>query len=79
MPEVQTIKKEGEVMRTNLKIAMQRILDMASGADTSYVPLRWMLEEMDKRAAAGDKEAQKVIDIVIHFARLIDVAESTKL
>lgn len=53
------------------------ILDTFSGADggISFVQMRRLIEDMDKKAAKGDKPAQEVILIMKRFSRMIDTAK----
>lgn len=63
-------------MRQDLKDAIQNILDTFSGADggASFMFFRWLMEEMDRQAAEGDKEAELIVLHVKRFSKLIDVA-----
>lgn len=68
--------KVGEFTRQITQSAMDNILDTFTGATTNYVHLCSLVRELDKRAAAGDEVAEKAIDHVIEFNRLIILAES---
>jgi len=63
---------------TNPKLdeAFNEITDCFTGADGGgeFVRLQCFLEEFEKRAAAGDEAADKVLGAVYQFARLIRVA-----
>jgi hypothetical protein len=52
------------------------IVDCISGSDggVSFVRLQGLIEEMERRANAGDVAADKVLGAVYQFARLIEVA-----
>lgn len=54
----------------------ETIVDCISGADGGgeFVRLQGLIEEMEKRANAGDQAADKVLGAVYQFARLIRVA-----
>lgn len=67
-------------MRQETKIALFNILDTMTGADggVRFIYLRNLVEEMDRRAEGGDNDAKSIIDVVMRFSRLIDVAVKTK-
>ncbi len=64
-------------LREESKAAFLNILDTITGADggVRFVYFKSLIEEMDKRAEAGDADAQKLIDVMMRFSRLIDVAQ----
>lgn len=69
-------------MRTETKEKIDKIMDTFSGADGggSYVLLLGLLQDMDRQAAAGDEDAQKVIDNTLGpLCRLIDLAKKVAL
>jgi hypothetical protein len=57
----------------------ETITDCFTGADggVSFVRLQSLLEEMEKRANAGDMVADKVLGTIYQMARLIQVANKT--
>lgn len=63
-------------MRRETKAALDNILDTMSGGDGGgrFAALRWMLEEMDKKAKDGDEPAKQIIARLNEFSRLIDVS-----
>ena len=54
----------------------EAIVDCFTGADGGgeFIRLQCFLEEFEKRAAAGDEAADKLLTVVYQFARLIKVA-----
>lgn len=66
---------------TNPKLdeAFNAITDCFTGADggLEFIRLQSLLEEMEKRANAGDQAADKVLCAVYQMARLIQVANKT--
>ena len=64
-------------MRDATKLAMSKIMDCFTGADggISYVQFRSMIETCDKKAEAGDKPAEILVGLMIHFSRMIEAAE----
>ena len=54
----------------------EAIVDCFTGADggLEFIRLQSLLEEMEKRANAGDQAADKVLGAVYQMARLIKVA-----
>lgn len=57
--------------------AFNSITDCFTAADggAEFVHLQSFIEEFDRRHAAGDAAAGKVIEVVYQFARLIQVAQ----
>ena len=57
----------------------EAITDCFTGADggLEFIRLQSLLEEMEKRANAGDEAADKVLGAVYQMARLIQVANKT--
>ena len=64
-------------MNSKTKHALDNILDTMSGGDggVRFVYFKAFIEEFDKRAENGDKDAQSVVDVMVRFSRLIDVAK----
>jgi|WetSurSiteA1Bulk_404760.scaffolds.fasta_scaffold00108_36 hypothetical protein len=56
--------------------SMEIILDCFSGANTSFVPLCWLLNALSSKK--GDKDAEILIDLVHWFASLVKAAEKVK-
>lgn len=56
----------------------QTILDTFSGADggISFVKLRVLLEEIERKSISGDVYAEEILKVVKRFRRLIDVAQT---
>lgn len=54
------------------------ILDTFSGADGGirFVKFKWMLNDLEHQASSGDESAQKILDIVEQFSRMITVANA---
>jgi len=67
-------------VRYDTKQAFQQILDTFSGADggISFVLLKTLVEELDQRAESGDQAAQRIVEVVYQFARLINLANSQR-
>jgi hypothetical protein len=63
-------------MREQTKNTLSLITDTFTGADggVSFILTRGLIEELDKRAAEGDKDAQKVLDVVTQFSNIIKLA-----
>jgi hypothetical protein len=55
----------------NLRIAM----DCFTGETASFLPVKFMLEDMEKRALEGDNDASKILEIANNFASLILTAD----
>ena len=66
-------------LRTETKEALDNIMDVLSGKDggISFICLMAFLRDIDSRAAAGDMAAEQVIDVMLRFNRLIEVAINT--
>lgn len=64
-------------MRVQTEQSFRNILDTFSGADGGgkFVFFRSFVIDFDKRAEECDAAAQKIIDIILQFSRMIDVAE----
>ncbi len=64
----------------NLKKELDYITDCFSGIDGGvvFLKLRFLLEEMDKRAKKGDSSAKEILAIVKNFSNLIKVAVTAK-
>lgn len=64
---------------------VDNIMDTFAGADGGgkFVCFRILIEEMDRQAGTGDVAAQKIVDVVMRFSRLLDtaveVAQSRKI
>jgi len=56
--------------------ALRNILDTMTGVDGGirFVQLKRFLEEFDARAIKGDEAARQVIDVLVHFSTLINIA-----
>jgi len=54
--------------------AFNHILDTFGGANTDFASFMFMMREMDKRAAKGDKAAGEIVLSMIRFSRLIKAA-----
>ena len=67
-------------MRHKTKAALDNILDTMTGSDGCIKFLFYtnFIKAMDKRAKEGDKDAEKIIEIIIQFSRLIDVSQDLK-
>jgi len=65
-------------MRKETKEYIRNILDTMSGSDggVRFVKFKIGIEEFDRRATKGDKDAQAIIQVVRHFSRLIDTLVS---
>jgi len=63
-------------MRAEVAGALQNILDTMTGADGGlrFLRVKAFLEDFDNRASKGDDDAQKIVDVAIHFSRIIDIA-----
>ena len=63
-------------MTGNTKRHLDNIVDTLTCDDGGgrYAMFKSLLEEMDKRAEQGDEPAKKIIEVVVHFSRLIDIA-----
>ena len=62
--------------------AMDLILSTFGGEDGggAYVKLCTLVEELDVRANSGfDKSAYQLVGVVLKFARLIEIAKSSRL
>jgi hypothetical protein len=59
-----------------LEDAVHNILDTFTGADggVSFMKFRWFVEEMARRQDT-DLSAKKILDIVLQFNRLIEIAQ----
>jgi len=59
---------------------MDLILSTFGGEDGGggYVKLAALVEGLDIRAADGDKAAITLVEVVLKFARLIEIAKSMK-
>jgi len=67
-------------MRTLTKDALDNIVDCFSCADGGihFMSVTQLIEEFDKRAEDGDKAAERLIEVVYQFNRLINVTEELK-
>jgi len=63
-------------MRKQTEERVVQILDTFTGADggVSFMAFRCLVEEMDARAAKGDKVAEEVLLTVTRFSRLLKTA-----
>jgi len=64
------------------KAAMDLVLSTFGGEDGGggYVMFATMVEELDVRANSGfDKSAHMLVEVVLKFARLIEIAKSSRL
>lgn len=59
-----------------LQTSINNILDCFGGADggVGFARLKILVEQLEKQADAGDDNAERVIQVVHQFSRLIDVA-----
>ena len=66
-----------EMSRPEMEEAMQKILDVFSGADGggSFAILCMLVQDLDKDAAAGDKDAIEVLSCITKFNKLIEIAK----
>lgn len=55
----------------NLRIVM----DCFTGETANFLPVRFLLEDMEKRVLDGDKDASKILEIANNFASLILTAD----
>lgn len=62
-------------MRLNTKQALDNILDCMNGSDGGVKFLLFLgsIRQLDEKATNGDKSAEEVINIIIHFSRMIDI------
>jgi len=61
-------------MAGNHKRAFDNIIMFAAGADPlKFLNVKAGLEGLDRAAEAGDKDSEKLLDIVMHFSNLIDI------
>jgi len=63
-------------MRKETQKHFDNIMDCMAGADGGgrFLRLKFMIEDMDKRADKGEVGAQQIVDVMVYFSRLIDVA-----
>lgn len=50
-------------------------MDCFTGETASFLPVKFMLEDMEKRALEGDNDASKILEIANNFASLILTAD----
>jgi hypothetical protein len=64
-------------MRPETKASRDNIMDVFAGADggVDFINFNCFLEEFDKRAANGDKDAEEILQVVHRFNRLLNVAK----
>ena len=57
--------------------SLLNILDTFAGSDggVRFVKFRGMIDTLDIQAKSGDESAQKIIDIMHQFSRMIDLAQ----
>lgn len=60
------------------KEALDWIVEVITSKPSKFIRLVSLVRDMDRRAAAGDTEAQKIVDVVRQFARMIDAASKTQ-
>jgi hypothetical protein len=65
-----------EFQNFNLNDRFKNILDTFGGADGGirFVNLKTYLLELEKSQLRGDEYAKKIVNIMIHFSNLIDIA-----
>jgi hypothetical protein len=63
---------------SEIRNTLIRILDTFSGTDGGirFIKLRFFLESLERDAKAGDSDAERILEIVRQFDRLIDIAGS---
>jgi hypothetical protein len=63
-------------MRKETQKHLDNIMDCMAGADGGirFVNLLMLLRGMDEKADEGDNDAQQVLDVMIRFSKMIDVA-----
>lgn len=64
-------------VRKETQKAFENILDTITCGDGGerFLKFRLFIREFDKRAADGDKEAEKIVDLIRQFSKLIDIAQ----
>ena len=67
-------------LRPKTQAAFDNILDTMNGADGCgrFVRLLAMVRAMDKLAAEGDENGKQILDVMLRFSKLIDVANEKK-
>lgn len=60
---------------SELQAHFDYILDTFSGSDGGirFVKFKCMLTSLEKQADLGDESAKKILEVMIHFSRLINV------
>ncbi len=66
-------------LREKSNAAFQNILDTMTGSDggVRFVYFKALIEEIDKLAEEGDADAATLIEVMMRFSRMIDVAQKT--
>lgn len=59
-------------MSPELQAHMHNILDTFSGGNDKFMAFRMFMESIEKQK---DPASRKLLDIVVHFSRLIDAAQ----
>jgi hypothetical protein len=64
---------------SNITEALQIILGMYTGVDGAicFLKLRAILENLEKQAQSGNRDAIEIVDMVKSFANLIRYAENS--
>jgi hypothetical protein len=73
-------QRRENIMNKETKEALDNITDTMSGGDggVRFFYTKVFIEDMDLRADQGDKAAKQLIELVIHFSRLINVSQPRK-
>jgi hypothetical protein len=67
-------------MKQEYQDALDNILDTFTGADggAKFLYVKILITNMSIKVANGDKAAKEVLDVLINFSRLIDIAEKVQ-
>lgn len=65
-----------DLPESEIRNTLIRILDTFSGTDGGirFIKLRLFLEALERDAKAGDADAERILEIVRRFERLMDIA-----
>lgn len=61
-------------MTPELKQHLYNIVDTFTGADGAirFTKFKFGIEALESQAAAGDTDAEQIVEVVVRFSRLID-------
>ncbi len=67
-------------MNPKVKAEIDNILDCFGGSDggVSFANLKCLLSEMCEKSCEGDASADKVLEVLARFSRLVDVAQNSR-